>query len=116
MVDLDSGSGFQRDLNEKYGPGFAFPPRSVMLSLQSWTGELSESFVVKRHADIAFKSKDFATVVECYSRACGRGYLQAQHFHLQYTVYCYSLQILACRVCHHEVILTPLLNLMCIVP
>jgi len=30
------------------------------------------------------------------------GYLQAQHFHLQYTMYCFSLQILACRVCHHE--------------
>ncbi|RLN42677.1 putative serine/threonine-protein kinase [Panicum miliaceum] len=43
------------------------------LSLQSWTGELSESFVVKRHADNAFKSKDFATAVECYSRFLDSG-------------------------------------------
>jgi hypothetical protein len=43
---------------------------NLQLSLQSWTGELSESFVVKRHADNAFKSKDFATAVECYSRVC----------------------------------------------
>jgi hypothetical protein len=41
---------------------------NLQLSLQSWAGELSESFVVKRHADNAFKSKDFATAVECYSR------------------------------------------------
>jgi len=43
------------------------------VSLQSWTGELSESFVVKRHADNAFKSKDFATAVECYSRFLDSG-------------------------------------------
>nr|CAB3492637.1 unnamed protein product [Digitaria exilis]CAB3497619.1 unnamed protein product [Digitaria exilis] len=43
------------------------------LSLQSWTGELSESLVVKRHADNAFKSKDFGTAIECYSRFLDSG-------------------------------------------
>jgi hypothetical protein len=41
---------------------------NLQLSLQSWTGELSESFVAKRHAHNAFKSKDFATAVQCYSK------------------------------------------------
>ncbi|KAL6894373.1 hypothetical protein ACP4OV_008471 [Aristida adscensionis] len=38
------------------------------ISLQSWTGEVSESFAVKRNADTAFHSKDFLTAIECYSR------------------------------------------------
>ncbi|KAJ1292910.1 hypothetical protein BS78_01G026600 [Paspalum vaginatum] len=43
------------------------------LSLQSWTGEVSESLVVKRRADNAFQSKDFLTAIECYSRFVDSG-------------------------------------------
>uniref|UniRef100_A0A0A9DNU5 Serine/threonine-protein kinase BSK1-like TPR repeats domain-containing protein n=1 Tax=Arundo donax TaxID=35708 RepID=A0A0A9DNU5_ARUDO len=48
---------------------------NLQISLQSWTGQLSESFVVKRHADNAFESKDFATALECYSRFIDSGAL-----------------------------------------
>jgi hypothetical protein len=43
---------------------------NLQLSLQSWNDDVSESFVVKRHADNAFRSKDYSTAIECYSRVC----------------------------------------------
>lgn len=43
------------------------------LSLQSWNDDVSESFVVKRHADNAFRSKDYSTAIECYSRFIDSG-------------------------------------------
>lgn len=41
---------------------------NLQISLQSWTGQLSESIAVKRNGDNAFDSKDFLTAHECYSR------------------------------------------------
>jgi len=43
------------------------------LSLQSWNGDISESFVVKRRADNAFRSKEYTTAIECYSRFLDSG-------------------------------------------
>ncbi|GJM97108.1 hypothetical protein PR202_ga14010 [Eleusine coracana subsp. coracana] len=45
------------------------------ISLQSWTGQLSESIAVKKNADKAFESKDFVTALECYSRFIDTGAL-----------------------------------------
>lgn len=43
---------------------------NLQVSLSSWPGQPSESIQVKKNGDDAFQSKDFTTVLECYSRVC----------------------------------------------
>ncbi|KAG8061581.1 hypothetical protein GUJ93_ZPchr0003g18586 [Zizania palustris] len=43
------------------------------VSFHSWTGQVSESILVKNNGDRAFQSKDFVTAVQCYSRFIDTG-------------------------------------------
>ncbi|KAF0897688.1 hypothetical protein E2562_000406 [Oryza meyeriana var. granulata] len=43
------------------------------VSFHSWTGQVYDSILVKKHEDSAFQSKDFAIAVECYSRFIDTG-------------------------------------------
>ncbi|KAG2548974.1 hypothetical protein PVAP13_9KG228926 [Panicum virgatum] len=77
------------------------------------SGLLLHSFLWTRKHDMLTDGQSCNKFVTCKMnpllQSCGRTYLQAQHFHLQDTVYCYSLQILACRVCHHEILASSIL-------
>ncbi|KAM3261826.1 hypothetical protein ACQJBY_052488 [Aegilops geniculata] len=50
---------------------------SFNVSLSSWPGQPSESIQVKKNGDDAFQSKDFTTVLECYSRFIDTGAMES---------------------------------------
>ncbi|KAG2572824.1 hypothetical protein PVAP13_7KG203965 [Panicum virgatum] len=83
------------------------PLSSVPMS--RWMGALSTRASGTRQEDhirlrpLCYRGVDVFILSSLVSRKSYENVLKkAQHFHLQYTMYCFSLQILACRVCHHE--------------
>lgn len=38
------------------------------LSFQVWTSQIQETLNCKKHGDTAFRAKDFATAIKCYTQ------------------------------------------------
>ncbi|KAG2585518.1 uncharacterized protein LOC120713072 isoform X1 [Panicum virgatum] len=80
-----------------------------LVPMSRWMGALStrasgtQQEGHSRLRPLCYRGVDVFILSSLVSRkSCENVLKKAQHFHLQYTMYCFSLQILACRVCHHE--------------
>lgn len=43
-------------------------PAALQLSFQMWTDQIQETLNCKKRGDAAFRTKDFATAIDCYTQ------------------------------------------------
>jgi hypothetical protein len=65
-------------------------PLSLQLSFQMWTNQMQETLNSKKHGDTAFRAKDFATAIDCYTQVSFPCYVESGICGLGWFIFLYS--------------------------